>query len=83
MDPIDILIGFLVAMLVLMVIFMIKDEIVSRNIDKAIEIINSRPNYLEFAAKHLPDGCYEKNLFHPLKWTFNSMFPDLSEHKKD
>ena len=83
MDPIDILSSLLAAILVFMGLIMVKDEIVSKHIDKAIEIINAQPNYLEFAAKHLPEGCYQKNLFHPLKWTFESMFPGLSEYKKD
>ena len=84
MDNTDIIVyislGFL---LLLCVLIQIKNTIVSYHVDKAIEIIFTQPNYLEFAAKHLPDGYYEKNLFHPLKWTFNSMFPGLSVYKKD
>ncbi len=59
--------------------------LVQENTERAMDIITLQNNWkvsFMLENKHDPIKQYDHNVLNPFKWTFNSMFPGLSDYEK-
>ena len=65
---------------ILVVLIVIKNELAYENHKIALRLIYSQPMHkIDELVEEYEKQTYYSLLFHPLKWTFESMFPGLRD----
>ena len=73
---------FMIFVTFLVVLFIIKDHLTYSNSMKAIKFVYFKSNWkqLDLMYKKYDDNYL---FFHPFKWTYKQMFPELYKMEKD
>ena len=79
MEIMDIVISFLFLSTMLVFILIWRTNIQYRFSIRAIDIVYSQDNWRELRLKYLDDGYTIWEILNPLLWTFDQLYPGLSE----
>ncbi len=78
-----IVLGILIIMGALCVVGLVKNRVVYKHHRRAIEIVyGDERAFEELHKKYIEPDSYDQHFYHPLKWTFESMFPGLESRQK-
>ena len=73
------LFGFMVVFLVIMIVLFIRIEVQYRFATRSINIIYDQENWYELRMIHLERQYTIWEILNPLLWTFDQIYPGLSE----